>query len=164
MNVFCYWRKMATVNFVVGEEHVLLQVMKIMRVDHSQSHETVLWDTACTGRFVRSQHEEQMQFPYKQKRLRVTTLVGKIQDMDSWKIKMEWSKIWIRSRMITVRNWPSFSSNSRRHTCKQCPSHSGGMFPLEAKKDATRLFFIYSCAVSPLLSHDLSLKAASVSR
>ena len=35
-----------------GEEGVLLQVMKFPSCDRSQSHETVLWATACTGRFV----------------------------------------------------------------------------------------------------------------
>ena len=65
------------------EERVLLQVMKIPSIDPDQSHETVLWDTACTGRFVRQEHAQRMNFPYKEKRLRVTTLGGKIQEIDS---------------------------------------------------------------------------------
>ena len=66
-----------------SEERVLLQVMKIPSIDPGQSHETVLWDTACTGRFVRHEHAKKMKFTYKEKRLRVTTLGGNIQDIDS---------------------------------------------------------------------------------
>ena len=65
-----------------AEDGVLLQVMRIPSLDSSQSHETVLWDSACTGRFVRHGHAKKMKFPYEEKKLRVTTLGGVIQEID----------------------------------------------------------------------------------
>ena len=48
------------------EDGVLLQVMKIPSISSSQSHETVLWDTTCTGYFVRHDHAKLMGFPYEE--------------------------------------------------------------------------------------------------
>ena len=45
-------------------------------------HETVLWDTACSGIFVRQEHAEQMEFPCEEKRLTVATLGGMITEID----------------------------------------------------------------------------------
>ena len=41
-----------------SDEAVLLQVMKIPSLDGSKTHETALWDTACTGLFVRNEHAD----------------------------------------------------------------------------------------------------------
>ena len=65
------------------EEHFLLQLMKIPSIDPNQSHEAVPWDTACKGKFVRQKLAQRMNFPFKEKRLRVTTLGGNIQEIDS---------------------------------------------------------------------------------
>ena len=64
------------------EEGVLLQVMKIPSLDGSQSHETVLWDPASTSCFVRNNHARKMNFPSKEKRLRVCTLGGDTREID----------------------------------------------------------------------------------
>ena len=64
------------------EEGVLLQVMKIPSLDGSQSHETVLWDPASTSCFVRNGHARKMNFPSKEKRLRVCTLGGETKEID----------------------------------------------------------------------------------
>ena len=42
----------------------------------------MLWDTACTGIFVRNDHARLMQFPYKERRLRVRTLGGEEMEID----------------------------------------------------------------------------------
>ena len=65
-----------------GEDAVLLQVMQIPSFDGSSSHETALWDTACTGMFVRNEHAESMKFPCKKKRLRVCTLCSDVKEID----------------------------------------------------------------------------------
>ena len=44
-------------------DRVLLQVMRIPSVYPDQTHETVLWDSACTDIFVRHDHARQMKFP-----------------------------------------------------------------------------------------------------
>ena len=64
------------------EDGVLLQVMKIPSLDKSADYETVLWDTACTGLFVRNEHARKMNFPCKERRLRVCTLGGVIKEID----------------------------------------------------------------------------------
>ena len=64
------------------EDPVLLQVMKIPSLDQSATHETVLWDSASTGLFVRNAHARRMNFPWKEKRLRVRTLGGDIKEID----------------------------------------------------------------------------------
>ena len=64
------------------EDRVLLQIMKILSVDAFQSHETVLWNTACTGYFVRHAHAKKMGFPYQERRLKVLTLGGHIREID----------------------------------------------------------------------------------
>ena len=66
-----------------AEDGVLLQVMRIPSLDSSQSHETVLWDSACTGRFVRHGHAKKMNFPYGEKKLRVY-YVGWCHSRDRW--------------------------------------------------------------------------------
>ena len=48
-----------------NEDAVLLQVMKIPSIDGSAPFETALWDTACTGLFVRSEHAQQKGFSSK---------------------------------------------------------------------------------------------------
>ena len=65
-----------------SSDGVLLQVMKIPSIDPSQAHETVLWDSACTDIFVREDHARKMEFPYREKRLRVTMLGGQVQEID----------------------------------------------------------------------------------
>ena len=67
---------------VDSNDGVLLQLMKIPSVDSSQAYETVLWDSACTDIFVRHEHARKMGFPYREKRLRVTTLGGQVQEID----------------------------------------------------------------------------------
>jgi len=64
------------------EDGVLLQVMKIPTADKSKDYEVVLWDTACSGLFVRKDHAKKMGFPCKQKLLRVCTLGGDIKEID----------------------------------------------------------------------------------
>ena len=64
------------------DEGVLLQLMKIPPMDSDRDHEVVLWDSACSGFFVRDAHARKMNFPYWEKRLRVTTLGGQIQEID----------------------------------------------------------------------------------
>ena len=49
------------------DDDVLLQVMKIPRLDEEDGCESVLWDTACSGIFVRTEHAELMNFPYRKK-------------------------------------------------------------------------------------------------
>ena len=63
-------------------DRVLLQVMRIPSVYPDQTHETVLWDSACTDIFVRHDHARQMKFSYKEKRLRVSTLGGHVREID----------------------------------------------------------------------------------
>ena len=58
------------------KETVLLQVIKILRVDGENGYESVLWDIACSNVFVQTGHEEMMNFPYEKKRLRFKTLGG----------------------------------------------------------------------------------------
>ena len=60
----------------------MLQVMKIPSLDNSMEHETVLWDTACTGYFVRNDHAINMRFPRKKETLRVITLGGDIKEIE----------------------------------------------------------------------------------
>ena len=62
---------------------VLLQVMKITSLDGSTPYETVLWDSACSGLFVRDEHARQKKFPFKNKQLRVVTLGGDVKEVDS---------------------------------------------------------------------------------
>ena len=61
---------------------VVLQVMKIPSLSENLPFETVLWDSACTGYFVRHDHAKAMGFPYEEKRLRVSTLGGNVQEID----------------------------------------------------------------------------------
>ena len=80
----CFSTHMET---VLGTEEgadsgVLLQVMKIPSLSSKKLYETVLWDTACTGIFVRHGHAREMGFPSKKKQLRVVTLGGQIQEID----------------------------------------------------------------------------------
>ena len=63
-------------------EGVLLQIMKIPSLDQSSPYETILWDTACSGLFVRNEHAFNMKFPFKERRLRVCTLGGDIKEID----------------------------------------------------------------------------------
>ena len=65
-----------------GDIGVLLQVMKIPSISPSKSHETVLWDTACTGMFVRHSHAKEMEFPFEERKLRVVTLGGRVEEID----------------------------------------------------------------------------------
>ena len=66
-----------------GDEGVLLQVMKIPSVDSSAPYETTLWDTACSGLFVRNAHAREKGFTSRNKRLKVVTLGGEIKEMDT---------------------------------------------------------------------------------
>ena len=65
-----------------AEDGVLLQVMKIPSVDKSVPFEVALWDTACTGLFVRTAHAKRMGFPCQERRLRVCTLGGDVKEID----------------------------------------------------------------------------------
>ena len=80
----CFTVSNETVLRSVNEEEdgVLLQVMKIPSIDDSAPFETVLWDTACTGLFVRSAHAISKGFPSKEKLLRVVTLGGDVKEIN----------------------------------------------------------------------------------
>ena len=56
--------------------------MKIPWLDRGIGYESVLWDTTCSGIFVRTEHTERMNFPSKEKRLRVSTLGGAKKEID----------------------------------------------------------------------------------
>ena len=94
---------------VESNDGVLLQVMRIPSIDSSQTYETVLWDSACTDIFVRHAHARKMGFPYKEKRLRVTTLGGQIQEINSviyeCKVKDQKSRRWSFLHMVWRRSW-----------------------------------------------------------
>ena len=66
----------------VGEGNVLLQVMKIPWLDKKDGCEFVLWDTACNGTFVRREHEERMNFLYRERKLCMRTLGGEEKDIE----------------------------------------------------------------------------------
>ena len=61
---------------------VLLQVMRIPSISSVKDSDVVLWDTACTGKFVRNGHAREMKFPYREKQLRVVTLGGQVQEIN----------------------------------------------------------------------------------
>ena len=63
-------------------DNLLLQVMKIPQWDGKIGHESVLWDTACSGMFVKMEHVNQMNFPCREKRLHVKTLGGEEKDIE----------------------------------------------------------------------------------
>ena len=65
-----------------AEDGVLLQLMKIPSIDENKAYETVLWDSACSSIFVRHGHAKDMNFPYKEKRLRVEMLGGIVKEID----------------------------------------------------------------------------------
>ena len=58
------------------EDQVLSKVMKIPRLDGGRGYKSVMWDTSCSGVFVRTEHTERMNFPSWRKRLCVRTLGG----------------------------------------------------------------------------------------
>ena len=64
------------------DDGVLLQVMRIPGSGENSEPETVLWDSACTGLFVRNAHATKMGFSSKKKCLRVCTLGGDIKEID----------------------------------------------------------------------------------
>ena len=65
------------------EMPVRLQVMKIPNAKAvSAPYETVLWDSACTGIFVRNEHARMMKFPSKSERMVVYTLGGDTKQID----------------------------------------------------------------------------------
>ena len=64
------------------DDGVLLQLMKIPGSGHDAATETVLWDSACTGLFVRNEHAVRMNFESKERRLRVCTLGGEVKEID----------------------------------------------------------------------------------
>ena len=64
------------------ENGVLLQIMRIPSMSQNKSFETILWDSACSTIFVRHDHAKDMDFPYKNKRLRVTMLGGQTKEID----------------------------------------------------------------------------------
>ena len=80
----CFTAKIETVLRANDEssDGVVLQVMKIPSLNENLPFETVLWDLACTGFFVRHNHAKAMGFPYEEKRLRVSTLGGNVQEID----------------------------------------------------------------------------------
>ena len=65
------------------EDNILLQVMKIPWLDGKDGYQPVLWDTACSGIFVRTKHAEMIGFPCQKKRLHVRTLGGDEKEIDS---------------------------------------------------------------------------------
>ena len=65
-----------------SEEGVLLQVMKIRSISANKTHETVLWDSACSSIFVRHDHAREMNFPFEEKRLKVAMLGGRVEEID----------------------------------------------------------------------------------
>ena len=56
--------------------------MKIRTLNPNRTLETVLWDMACTGRFVRHAHARSMNFNFREKTLRVTTLGRAVQEIN----------------------------------------------------------------------------------
>ena len=66
----------------VDEDGFLLQVMKIPRLDEKNGCESVLWDTACSGMFVRTEHAKRMNFPFQERKLRMQTLGGEEKDIE----------------------------------------------------------------------------------
>ena len=64
------------------DDGVMLQVMKIPSLRGEADYETVLWDSASTGRFVRNSHAIAMNFPSKRRQLRVMTLGGEVKEID----------------------------------------------------------------------------------
>ena len=80
----CFTAQVETVLETTDEEEngVLLQVMKIPSVDESQPYESVLWDSACSGIFVENDHARKMNFPFKERKLRVVTLGGETKEID----------------------------------------------------------------------------------
>ena len=73
-----------TVQGFPKEDPVLLQVMNIPAcgIRPGGGCEAVLWDTACSGRFVRKEHARAMGFPYVKQRMRVCTLGGDVKEME----------------------------------------------------------------------------------
>ena len=69
-------------SFEDNENGVLLQIMKIPSMSQSKQFETILWDSACSTIFVRHDHAKEMNFPYRNKRLKVTMLGGQIKEID----------------------------------------------------------------------------------
>ena len=80
----CFKTQVETVfeSFEDKEDAVMLQVMKIPSLDNSSEYESVLWDSACSGLFVRDEHARKMGFACQQKRLRVITLGGDVKEID----------------------------------------------------------------------------------
>ena len=64
------------------EDGVMLQVMKIPSLRGDSDYETALWDSACSGVFVRNDHARRQGFPCRQKRLRVVTLGGDVKEIE----------------------------------------------------------------------------------
>jgi hypothetical protein len=63
---------------------VKLQVMKVVPYDSSRDYKTVLWDTASTSAFVRHEHAKKMKFPKKKYNMRVVTLGGSTEEVQSY--------------------------------------------------------------------------------
>ena len=66
----------------IDKKGVLLQVMKIRWLDEEKGCKSVLWDTACSGMFVRMEHAERMNFPFQERKLRVRTLGDEEKDIE----------------------------------------------------------------------------------
>ena len=65
--------------FEEEEMGVRLLWMKIPRRDGAPGHEIVLWDSGGGSNFVRMEHALAMNFPRRKARIRVVTLQGRIQ-------------------------------------------------------------------------------------
>ena len=67
----------------VKEDPVRLQVMKIPAwKPAAAAYDTVLWDPACSGSFVRNAHAEAMNFPSMAEKMMVCTLGGEVMEID----------------------------------------------------------------------------------
>ena len=67
----------------VKEDPVRLQVMKIPAgKPAAAAYDTVLWDPACSGSFVRNAHAKEMNFPSMSEKMTVCTLGGEVMEID----------------------------------------------------------------------------------
>ena len=56
------------------EDEVILQVMWIPSMSCIAAYQTMLWDTTCSGIFLRNAHAKRMKFPSIERRLKVCIL------------------------------------------------------------------------------------------
>ena len=65
------------------KDAILLQVMKIPRLDGGNGHKSVLWDTTCSNIFIRMGHADELLLREEEVMLQA---IGRGQEGDRWKI------------------------------------------------------------------------------